>query len=423
MWNIFGDTDDITFGTESVSSRTVPQDHQFSAAAPRSVRPVQKDIRTRETPRPQESGSRNTISRPVQKSQGPMTPPLQISLATSLKNLVASMKPTYLPPISSDLLRLVMLSPHGGSDPLMLLRTGDTTLLIGTGFSSVENSGKVYPTFPDMRLIESEKDHLAGWILLEPGFDSTSFQMTLEMLWFPFVYGTRDVIAYIRDTVKDAEFLDKCRFFELFSPGVDDRKIADFLIKNTSSWLFLSVNGKGFIDGVHLIDAWAQSSASLPVLTKSSSGYSFVQEWLPFLSGEIIDISSAKLIKNPLKFTFDTFYRDEQSIGVVAGYALKDRGELAENGVLTFVLEEDAHARAIVGHIFIDSRWFVHAYEMMNVHKQILKWIRHIYENAIMQNPRIERGELVQNLRRELTKYCYLITWRTPVVMPIIIER
>lgn len=111
-----------------------------------------------------------------------MTPPLQISLATSLKNLVASMKPTYLPSISSDLLRLVMLSPHGGSDPLMLLRTGDTTLLIGTGFSSVENSGKVYPTFPDMRLIESEKDHLAGWILLEPGFDSTSFQMILEML-------------------------------------------------------------------------------------------------------------------------------------------------------------------------------------------------------------------------------------------------
>lgn len=139
--------------------------------------------------------------------------------------------------------------------------------------------------------------------------------------------------------------------------------------------------------------------------------------------GEIIDITSAKLIKNPLKFTFDTFYRDERSIGVVAGYALKDRQELAENGVLTFVLEEDAHARAIVGHIFIDSRGFVHAYEMMNVHKQILKGIRHIYEEAIMNNPRIERGELVQNLRRELTKYCYLITGRTPVVMPIIIER
>ncbi len=134
-------------------------------------------------------------------------------------------------------------------------------------------------------------------------------------------------------------------------------------------------------------------------------------------------MNGSKVTKNTLKFTFDTFYRDQKSIGVVAGYALKDREELAGNGVLTFVLEEDAHARAIVGHIFIDSRGFVHAYEMMSVHKQILRGIRHIYEGAIMSNPRIERGELVQTLRRELTKYCYLITGRTPVVMPIIIER
>lgn len=61
----------------------------------------------------------------------------------------------------------------------------------------------------------------------------------LDMLGFPFVYGTRDVIAYIRDTVKDIEFLDKCRFFELFSPSGDDRKIADFTLKNTDRGLSL----------------------------------------------------------------------------------------------------------------------------------------------------------------------------------------
>ncbi len=57
-----------------------------------------------------------------------------------------------------------------------------------------------------------------------------------------------------------------------------------------------------------------------------------------------------------MKFTFDTFYIDHLSIGVLAGYALKDRNELAANGVLTFVLEEDKNTRAILGHIFIDSR-------------------------------------------------------------------
>ena len=423
MWNIFGDTDDIAFGSEPAPARIPSQDtRSFSSAStpPRASHNVSRDHRSRPHVT---SPAREKTSRLPQKSLSPMTPPGEISLATSLKNLVASMKSTYLPALSSDLLRVVILSPHGVSDPLMLMRTGDTTLIIGTGFSSVENAGKAYPSFPDMRLIQSEKDHLAWWVLLEPGFDSISFQIMLDMLWFPFVYGTRDVIAYIRDTVKDTEFLDKCRFFELFSPGGDDRKIAEFTLKNTDRGLSLWVNGKGFIDAVHMIDTTALPTSSFPVLTKNSTCYSFSSDISWFLMGEIIDITSAKLIKNPLKFTFDTFYRDERSIGVVAGYALKDRQELAENGVLTFVLEEDAHARAIVGHIFIDSRGFVHAYEMMNVHKQILKGIRHIYEEAIMNNPRIERGELVQNLRRELTKYCYLITGRTPVVMPIIIER
>ena len=144
---------------------------------------------------------------------------------------------------------------------------------------------------------------------------------------------------------------------------------------------------------------------------------------MTLVPGEIALIESSKITKNALKFTFDTFYRDANSIGVVAGYALKDRVELASSGVLTFVIEEDPRARAIVGHIFIDSRGFVHSYEMMSVHKEVLKGIRHTYEQAILANPRIERGELVQTIRREITKYCYLITGRTPVVMPIIIER
>jgi mRNA degradation ribonuclease J1/J2 len=127
--------------------------------------------------------------------------------------------------------------------------------------------------------------------------------------------------------------------------------------------------------------------------------------------------------RQTLQFTFDRFYIDGNSIGVVAGYALKDRVDLASSGVLTFVLEEDIRMRAIVGHIFIDSRGFVHSHEMMAVHKEVLKAIRHIYETTLLANPKVERGDLVSTLRRELTKYCYLLTGRTPVVMPVIIER
>ena len=88
-----------------------------------------------------------------------------------------------------------------------------------------------------------------------------------------------------------------------------------------------------------------------------------------------------------------------------------------------FTLEEDPKQRGIKGHIFIDSRGFVHTHEMMRVHKEIIKGIRSTYESLVLANPKIDRSELLQGMRREITKYCYLLTGRTPIVMPIIIER
>ncbi len=76
--------------------------------------------------------------------------------------------------------------------------------------------------------------------------------------------------------------------------------------------------------------------------------YSFEKENISVTPGEILEISRDRISKQPLKFTFDTFYLDASSIGVVAGYTLKDRKELADNGVLTFVIEEDVRSRAIV---------------------------------------------------------------------------
>jgi hypothetical protein len=165
------------------------------------------------------------------------------------------------------------------------------------------------------------------------------------------VYGTRDVIAYIRESIKETSFLDKCRFFEIFSPGVTDRKIGNFLLQDIPGGLALSVGDDTlFLPRQGSIGSSDQQNT----LLQEDSGYSI--GGVAFRSGEIIDISKNKINKQPLKFTFDTFYIDKNSIGVAAGYTLKDREILAENGVLTFVLEEDVRARAIVGHIFIDSR-------------------------------------------------------------------
>ena len=110
-----------------------------------------------------------------------------------------------------------------------------------------------------------------------------------------------------------------------------------------------------------------------------------------FVTGEVLSFKGSSMVRHSMKFTFDTFFVDGLSIGVVAGYALTDREQLSENGVLTFTLEEDVRARTIAGHIFIDSRGFVHAYEMMYIHKEIIKGIRSTYEKFLTDNPKIER--------------------------------
>ena len=141
----------------------------------------------------------------------------------------------------------------------------------------------------------------------------------------------------------------------------------------------------------------------------------------PVQTGEILILNDTTLKKHPLKFSFDTFYFDGQSVGVVAGYTLADRLALSEAGVLIFTLQEDTRARTISGHIFIDSRGFVHSHETMRIHKEILKAIRINYENIVADQPTIDRGELAQSLKKEIAKYCFVLTGRAPMVMPIII--
>lgn len=151
------------------------------------------------------------------------------------------MKPSFFPQGNDSNLRLTILSDVTHIDPFMIVRSGEGTLLFGTGFSQITSCGKSYKSFADMRLPYSEKDRIMGWVLRVSGFDIEVFQMVLEALGFPHVYATRDVIAYIRDNVKDVSFLDQCRFFELFSPGMNDRKVGEFLFESHDDGLAVSV--------------------------------------------------------------------------------------------------------------------------------------------------------------------------------------
>jgi hypothetical protein len=329
------------------------------------------------------------------------------------------MKSSFLPrEDDTSVTRLTVLSPIDTTDPLILITRDDTTVLIGSGFGTLNRFGQEYTTFPDMRLVASESSRLSAWILMDASIDVRPFQTILPGIGFPPIYATRDIIAKFRNSITDTEFLDQCRFFELFADGTSSRTLGTLSFGSAGALTLES--GATEIVFSHL-PLSGTTSASAIVFARTPDAYTLGADRIE--SGEILSFRGRDMTRHSLKFTFDTFFLDKNSIGVVAGYTLGDREQLSESGVLIFTLEEDMRARTIAGHIFIDSRGFVHSHEMMAVHKEILKGIRLTYEKIITENPKTDRGTLVQALRREITKYCYLLTGRTPVVMPIVIER
>lgn len=424
MDHIFGDSDDISFGSSkpqdiwSSVTHTRPttvSNHRpsVSRSAPSNFYPSATKPARDNTPRPRLTPSY------IQE-------PAVIDNTPALSRLIAGMKASFLPrEEDTSVVRVVALSQQTNSDPLFLVRQDDTTVVVGSGFWTITRAWHTYPTFPDMRLIFSEKDRIRAWILTDASIDVSAFELILPTLGFPPIYATRDVIASFRNSIKNTEFLESCRFFELFADGTTSRRIGDIesIVADTAMTTSLGFRaGNTSFAFSHLPIVSSDLGASVN-FTFQNGTEMFSCNNESFVTGEVLSLKASNMVRNSMKFTFDTFFADGLSIGVVAGYALTDREQLSENGVLTFTLEEDVRARTIAGHIFIDSRGFVHAYEMMYIHKEIIKGIRSTYEKFLLDNPKIERWELVQWLRREITKYCYLLTGRTPIVMPIVIER
>jgi len=145
------------------------------------------------------------------------------------------MKPSFLPKDVQEgkNLSLIAFSESFHKNPLFLAFYDDAAILIGSGFGSLEKAGKVYQTFPDIRLIFSLKDKIRAWILTDDSIDVHTLFSILPAIDFPPIYAPRDVIANIRNNKECPETLEKCRFFEIFPDGLSSRRISEFEIRNT----------------------------------------------------------------------------------------------------------------------------------------------------------------------------------------------
>lgn len=299
--------------------------------------------------------------------------------------------------------------------------------MVGTGFFCLSEAGNNFPAFTDIRLPFSERERLQGWILLDENLDTERLFLILEALDFPCIFSTPQIIAKIRDNASE-NILQKIRFCEIFSQKLPVQNIGSFefsAIKSDNKNI-LALSAADSIFGYEMcilpenIPTFAKDFTKISLDGNIFHGKNFQKN---FAVGEVLSLSEGNIFIDAMKFSFDTFFVDGNSVGALSGFTVSDRKNLSEGGVLVFTMEENTQFKTISGHIFIDSRGFVHSHEMLKIHKEIIKVIRAIYEEAVLENPNLERSALIRILRSEVAKYCLMLTGRMPMVMPIIIDK
>jgi hypothetical protein len=132
MDHIFGDSDDISFGsakpqdalTETPRARPVVAVHRSPVSRSASSHSYQTGTKS----------IRDNAPRPRQTSSHTQEPAI-IDNTPALTRLIAGMKSSFLPrEDDTSVIRVVSLSHNANSDPLFLIRQDDTSIVVGSGF-------------------------------------------------------------------------------------------------------------------------------------------------------------------------------------------------------------------------------------------------------------------------------------------------
>ena len=110
---------------------------------------------------------------------------------------------------------------------------------------------------------------------------------------------------------------------------------------------------------------------------------------------------------------------DGISIGGVTQTVLRERGRLAEEGLLIAAVAVDRETGELLGGPEVIARGFVHPDS-----EDLLQGARKRIERALRRRPRgeVEYGYLVGKIREVLGRYVYEETHRRPLVLPVVTE-
>lgn len=137
-------------------------------------------------------------------------------------------------------------------------------------------------------------------------------------------------------------------------------------------------------------------------------------------NGDVVDILQSEAIQSR-RIPAGNIYVDGMGIGDVGNIVLRDRKQLAEDGMLVIVITINKLERKIISGPDTISRGFVYARDSESLLKEVNQIVTSSI-NELLDENKLQWGVMKQNIKKSLGQFLFTKTKRKPMILPIIIE-
>jgi ribonuclease J len=154
-----------------------------------------------------------------------------------------------------------------------------------------------------------------------------------------------------------------------------------------------------------------------------SNGFDRNHVLLP-ANGEVIEITPEKSRLNGEKYEIKHIMVDGLGVGDIGNVVLRDRQELASDGMVVLIATVDSRTGEVIGEPDLISRGFIYVKDQLPLIKDVRNEMRNIISRQTGQNHGGEPNwtHLKANLRDEIGQFLFQRTERRPMVLPVIVE-
>lgn len=137
-------------------------------------------------------------------------------------------------------------------------------------------------------------------------------------------------------------------------------------------------------------------------------------------NGNVIEVS-AKGIKNVGSVQSGRVLIDGLGVGDVGSIVLRDRKHLSDNGIIVVTVAIDSVTGEIVSGPDVVSRGFIYVKESEELMSELNRVVRDVLESCYINRIK-DWNSIKMRVRDGVSKFLYLKTHRSPMVLPVILE-